>query len=98
MGFRIATSMLRFSDSVGWLLRAAHRASLATSNQEVQMGRRDDRTPDEFGKCERCSEVVVARGGWGLTTRFCIIRAVRMIVLCQVVVLTPHMTRLLGLG
>jgi hypothetical protein len=88
--------MLRFSDSVGWLLRAAHRANLATSNQEVPMGRRDNRTPD--GKCQRCSEVAVARGGWGLTTRFCVIRGVRMVVLCQVVVLTPHMTRLLGLG
>jgi hypothetical protein len=60
------------------------------------MKRREHRVRDSFGQCGRCSDVVVAQGGWGLTTRYCIIRAVRVAVICQVAVLTPHMTRLLG--
>lgn len=60
------------------------------------MTQSDHLVQDNIGKCGRCSDVVVARGGWGLTTRYCVIRSVRMVVICQVAMLTPQVTRLLG--
>jgi hypothetical protein len=60
------------------------------------MPRQDQGASGPTEKCRRCSDLAAARGGWGLMTRYCIILAVRVVVLLQAVMLMPHMTRLLG--
>jgi hypothetical protein len=42
----------------------------------------DLQLPQSSRKCSRCSDVAVARGGWGLTARYCVIGLVRVAPLC----------------
>jgi hypothetical protein len=56
----------------------------------------DHRASCPTEECRRCSDLAAARGGWGLTTRYCVILAVRVVVLLQAVMLMSHMARLLG--
>lgn len=56
----------------------------------------DHRASGRTEECRRCSDLAAARGGWGLTTRYCVILAVRFAVLLQALMLMPHMARLVG--
>ena len=86
--------MCRFRSSLGCLPHADSYVSLK-GEREVRM-RQGHGVSDPTEECRRCSDLAAARGGWGLTTRYCVILEVRVVVLLQAVMLMSHMARLSG--
>jgi hypothetical protein len=58
----------------------------------------DPQLPQSLRKCGRCSDVAVARGGWGLTARYCVIGIVRVAPLCLVAAFPGQVATLLRIN